>query len=710
MLWLAVLLLAVCAVGNASGRGIISWTQATNVCSVSDAYYMTEDGRKAFVAGGLTAVPAGAEVYMTISPVAEEGAPMRLAADGHMDFGDGQTVPLECVELSSSDTGAGLYRFVMPEREGDSVAQLVLTSVRVYSISMEGTPVGGALSTADTAGEAAVCAAEGEPVIIQAQPDAQHVLSGATLSVTAADGEAVAVRRTSEGLEFSMPAGDVSIAAEFAEAAAIELTDGLECIAYGDAVAAAPLRAMPGSEVTLTVTPVGENMRISSGSVRVTADGAPVECVINETDGESGAFICAFTMPEGAVQLKANVGESYRARYEADIKLLRADGTAATAYCAGDELYVTVRVPDGMGLVDDRLTIACDSGYVLQKVVAREGGSITFMITAPADDMAVSADARALRRVTYTQPQGLGVIQTYPACQAAAGSRVTVALLPAQGWRVKDGSLRICSTGSHIETATVQAGSFIMPDSDCEISAVFEPELFEAKLDGGECFALHASYSMSALGAVEAPVESGVPCGALVSVRADATDGCRAQAIYMQPLAAESVQPVQVGQGGQAAFVMPAHAVVLFAACENAEHVHPLMAATGAAQSEDPAQTDDDGMPYAATVTADNLRLRAEPDTVSEVVGTYSTGERLTVNALSEDGEWVGVTIDGDGSTGWMKLEFVERAAAQLPEGETPALNITILIPAIEPQVVGAIEQREENSNGRYQFRHILFL
>lgn len=731
LLWLAALLVAICAVGNASGRSTISWTQASGLCSVSDAYYITSDGQKAFIAGGLTAVPVGAEVYMTLTPVAQEGELMRLLPGGYVDMGGGKQVELTCAEQYSADTGAGLYSFVMEECAGEGGAQLVVSCVRAYGVAVGAADelTGGTVSVQDAEEQDIRCAVPGDIVFIRPAPDAQHVLDGAALAAVDAEGNALDVERAGQGgYSFEMPASDVTIAARFVVALPIEIGEGLNCEAQGDAAATGPLRAMPGSEVTLTISPQAEGMRIRAGSHCVTAAGQQVECDVDVVNAESGALSCVFVMPESAVSVSAGVGENYRARYEADIKLLTADGSAATAYCAGDELFVTVTVPEGCGLVDDRLAIAVDGGaYARQTVTARDdsAGTVTFMITAPAGDMAISAETGMLRRVTYTQPQGLGVIQTYPACRAAVGSRVTVALLPAEGWRVQEGSLTICQPGSHTAIATALDGSFIMPDSDCELSAVFEPTMYVLEPADGDCFLLDTTYSLSASGTVDAPVDDGVPCGALVSVQAAATGSCRAEGIYMQPRAASAVQPMRVGQGEQASFVMPAYDAVLYAVCADEEHVHPLAVAGGdepaqesdvqtiePAQSPEPEAQTDDALPYTASVTTDKLRLRELPATDGNVLGSYSTGERVEVTALSEDGEWAYVTVDSDGRIGWMKLEFVAREGAaefSLPD-DTPALNITIVIPPIEPQVIRTVEQQEENHIGRYEFRHILFL
>ncbi len=72
---------------------------------------------------------------------------------------------------------------------------------------------------------------------------------------------------------------------------------------------------------------------------------------------------------------------------------------------------------------------------------------------------------------------------------------------------------------------------------------------------------------------------------------------------------------------------------------------------------------------YTATVTADVLRVRVSPDINSEVLSTVSKGEQLEV--VSEDGEWVHVSIDSEDcyvSAEYVTCEYMLRDALTMTE------------------------------------------
>ncbi|MCB0045212.1 MAG: SH3 domain-containing protein [Caldilineaceae bacterium] len=69
------------------------------------------------------------------------------------------------------------------------------------------------------------------------------------------------------------------------------------------------------------------------------------------------------------------------------------------------------------------------------------------------------------------------------------------------------------------------------------------------------------------------------------------------------------------------------------------------------------AATDADGV-TARIDSAVGLNARSEPSTDGEVVMIVPEGTELPVTAVSDDGEWVEVTLE-DGRSGWLTVEFV---------------------------------------------------
>ena len=712
----AVLLILLQTAALCAGEGTVSWTQAAAVCYVSDAHYYTEDGQTAFVAGGLTAVPEGTRVYLTLSPRTDGGAPMRLLADAYMDFGDAWE-PLEPVGELSQD-GGGEFSFTM--RPG--TAQLVVSCAPLYAVDCAAAQVEGqgGVTVLDAQDRPTLQAAEGDILTLCVQPGAEYALGEGTLAVTDGAGESVPLDCEMGGrYRFVMPAGAVSVSAAFAPAAPIVLPSGVMCELSGEYAYDEPLRALPGSEVALKVSPIAEDERIRRGTQALEADGESLAADEWDIDEQTGGFTCSVTMPEGKLTVRAEVGRLCRIETDGTVRVLADDmATPVATCCEGELVYALVRLPDGYDLKDGLLAIEVGEGVAApgqRRLESDAPSEARICITAPAGSMTLSPVLGALHSIRNLQPQGLGVIQTYPSGSVPSGSTVTVALLPAEGWRAREDSISICSAGSHVEVARAENGCFEMPSCDCEISAVFEPAPLGVELPGDGCFELTASYTLSASGAVDAPADSGVPAGALVRVAAQARAGCSVQGLYM---AADGGEPQLIGEGAQATFVMPAADVAVYALCADGSHALPelavrLAAARESATQENPAQAGTealsaDRLPCGASVVTEerNLRLRALSDTQSEIVDTYASGTRVTVEELSVDGEWARVTVDADGKSGWMKAQYL-MPDAELPEAQ---ILITVTLPQLRITRPYLVEQERANENGALVFKHIVLL
>ena len=418
-------------------------------------------------------------------------------------------------------------------------------------------------------------------------------------------------------------------------------------------------------------------------------------------------------MPESELTVRAEVGKLCRIETEGAVHVLADDmATPISTCCEGDTVYALVKLPDGYGLRDGLLDIEAGEGVAVpgqRRLESDDPSEARICITAPAGSMTIRPVLGALHSIRNLQPQGLGVIQTYPAGSVPSGSTVTVALLPAEGWRAREDSTSICAAGSHVEVARAENGCFVMPSCDCEISAVFEPVPFGVELPGDGCFELAASYTLSASGAVDFPAGSGVPAGALVRVAAQARAGCTVQGMYM---AEGGGEPQLIGEGAQASFVMPDADVAVYALCADGSHALPELAVRISAARESAQTVTDalsaDRLPCGASVVTEerNLRLRALSDAQSEIVDTYASGTRVTVEELSADGEWARVTVDADGKSGWMKAQYL-LPDASLPD--TPIL-ISVTLPQLRITRPYLVEQEHANENGALVFKHIVLL
>lgn len=155
-----------------------------------------------------------------------------------------------------------------------------------------------------------------------------------------------------------------------------------------------------------------------------------------------------------------------------------------------------------------------------------------------------------------------------------------------------------------------------------------------------------------------------------------------------------------LANGCQAAFVMPAHDVEIYAVCADKSH-------SQLSDSSTEALPDAYTFPYEAEISTEErgLRLRKASATDAEVVGAYSSGTRVTVERLSDDGEWAYVRVADDGERGWMKAEYISPVAPEIDN----SISITITLPDIRVHRPFAVEKTAAQDEG-YVFKHIILL
>ncbi len=725
-----VLLSIACFTAFAAGEVTLSWTQAATTCSVSDAYYRTADGATAFIAGGLTRIPTGADVYITLKPLDNENS----IGSVNVSY-DGKTSPLNNIE-------GDVYHFVMQD-SGSGSAEIIVECGKMYAISYaDGFILGGngcytnglgKLLAQNPSGAAVHQALAGETITLQVQPGDEYALGTDLLFVTASSGQQIALTKDSGGAyTFVMPDEPVTITAEFVTAAPINIPDGVDCIITGDYAYQDPPRALAGSSVELKVSPSGTDMRIRKGSQGIMPIQTGRTEYLSEQD-ETGAFIVSLTMPEGGVNVLAEVGRLCRIECASDVKVYASDrSTEVTNCCEGEELYVDVDIPEGYGLVNGKLTITRD-GQTISAIQHSLGGydssDSKILLTAPAGDIHLDAEIGMLYSLGNVQTHGMGVVRTYPSSSATAGSTVTVALMPSEGWQVKEGTLEVYVSGSHTKAASVQGNTFIMPESDCEISVEFEAVPFEAEILESSCFTLKAEYVLSADGTTGTDVSDGVPAGALVNVYVLPDNDCVPDSIYLYD--EESGEEQELSEMYQTSFVMPAHNVKVYAICSDSSHARPVIEQpvqtqpavetiaepqpTALPTAEPTAQPEQEvsAFPFSATVKTEerSLRMREDCNADAKVVDKYESGTMVTVEKLSDDGLWAYVTVEEDGKSGWMSYEYLvpeEGNSSDTLSNSDEEITLTITLPEIRI-LRPYLTEKTVNDDG-YVFKHILLL
>ena len=146
----------------ASDDVTLSWSQAAATCEISDAYYCTAGGAQAFIAGGLTRIPVGADVYVTLTPLDGQSA----FSSAYVVF-DGAMMPLE-------PGSNGTFHFVMQEcKSGQATIVAECGAMHAITYADGFTEAGndglwqgedGALRVQSAAGEALSQASSGDSV------------------------------------------------------------------------------------------------------------------------------------------------------------------------------------------------------------------------------------------------------------------------------------------------------------------------------------------------------------------------------------------------------------------------------------------------------------------------------------------------------------------------------------------------------------------
>ena len=172
----------------ASDDVTLSWSQAAATCEISDAYYCSAGGAEAFIAGGLTRIPVGADVYVTLTPLDGQSA----LSSAYVVF-DGAMMPLE-------PGSNGTFHFVMQEcKSGQATIVAECGAMHAITYADGFTEAGndglwqgenGALRVQSAAGEALSQASSGDSVLICVVPDDEYALQKDSLrAVTASNVE-----------------------------------------------------------------------------------------------------------------------------------------------------------------------------------------------------------------------------------------------------------------------------------------------------------------------------------------------------------------------------------------------------------------------------------------------------------------------------------------------------------------------------------------
>lgn len=97
------------------------------------------------------------------------------------------------------------------------------------------------------------------------------------------------------------------------------------------------------------------------------------------------------------------------------------------------------------------------------------------------------------------------------------------------------------------------------------------------------------------------------------------------------------------------------------------------------------------------TVNVDALRMRAEPNTESEILLTAAAGDRVLLLETSEQADGVWYKVNCNLTEGWMRSDYLDAAESMDCELGTAVVNVTLLnfrkTPSTDAAVIGSLAE-----------------
>ena len=386
--------------------------------------------------GSITATPAvaaaGETVSLTITP--EEGKRFR---DGSLRYYD----------------GTGFYTiygtsFTMPAADVTITAEFEMIPQITYTISI-GTLSGGTIRAIPDS------AAAGVTIILNISPDTGKRLKAGSLKYNDGTGDYVI-----SGNSFTMPAANVTIAAEFENIYTVSIGP-----LSGGSITATPTAAAAGETIHLIITPY-EGMMFKEGSLKYN-DG-------KEDHAISGT---SFTMPEANVTVTAEFEAIPPVTYTVSIDDMIIGGTIiATPNIAAQGEVITLEIIPEEGKQLKAGSLKYSDGELNYSI---NGTSFEM----PGVNVTVYAEFEDIKYKISIDSTITGGIIFAPYDLAEAGREINLYITPDEGKRLKAGSLKYNDgTEDHVISGT----SFTMPEANVTITAEFEdipPTIYTVSID-----------------------------------------------------------------------------------------------------------------------------------------------------------------------------------------------------------------------------------
>ncbi len=384
---------------------------------------------------------AGKFVILTVEAPEE----WRLQKDG-----------LCCNDIPIEETGAGIYRFTMPEQE--AVITAVFEKYVLYTITISSAIQNGKLAlNRERAGL-------GDRVMVEVKP-----VPGYRLVENSLKYNSIVINKVKDGLySFLMPEQNVTITAEFVKSFSV-ITEPVvtgEPIAQTHTISLSGIRngtvmvnintAKAGTAIVVTPKP-DSGYQLKNGTLRWNNQLIPYI--------QGGVY--GFTMPDANVVITAEFEKiADISLYTVKVKGSPANGSLTLSRdSAPAGSIITVRVEPESGY-------QLKSGSLKYNGSAVESSAGVYRFVMPAEDVSVTGEFELSKHLSYMIDcdETPGGTVTASRETAEAGERVTLTVTPDAGYKLENGAL-FCNRSCIITSGS--SCTFIMPESDVTISAVF---------------------------------------------------------------------------------------------------------------------------------------------------------------------------------------------------------------------------------------------
>ena len=291
--------------------------------------------------------------------------------------------------------------------------------------------------------------------------------------------------QTSKTFTFTMPAGNVTLTADYKTAYTLTVADGKGTI-FVNGVAGS--RALAGDQITVTETGSDEHHQFSSWQL---TSSTPL---VEPEEGWQSKPSFSFTMPESDVELRAHTTSLFDLTVTGGtiVDENGDTGEATGIYLPGTEVTIQFTESTDIEKQFEQWTYTGtapaepDSGWTTEN----NSTSKTFTFKMPAGDVSLSAKYRKTYQIYETIGTAKFFVNGKQVNQAPAGVRVTVKLVDGfindhrefDQWQLGNISMELVEPDEGWQNKP--SFSFTMPESDVELQA-HTTSLFDLTVTGG---------------------------------------------------------------------------------------------------------------------------------------------------------------------------------------------------------------------------------